>query len=271
MCPATLLTDPMGASPSDVRDAVDATAANDLTHVSVWAHHLGALGDTLDDARRGLERRGLRVSVVEAALAWASGDLEASRAEGERLRAAVDATGASLVLAACMDPSIDDFSRARDALGALADAVAPSGATVALEFLPWSPVADLATAWSLVEPLGERVGITLDTWHWQREPGGPDIALLRSIPGERIVCLQLADAAATPSQELLVEAMSARLLPGDGVVDYGALLGALRTTGARPVVVTEVFRPALVAERGARDAAAAMRNAARAVLAATAR
>lgn len=269
MCPATLLADAMGASPADVRDAVDATAANGFTHVSVWAHHISALGDTLVDARRALDRAGLRVSVVEAALAWASGDVDASRAEAERLRPAIEATGASLVLAACMDPSLAELSRAREAFGALVDTVGRSGASVALEFLPWSPVPDLATAWRLVEPLGDGAGITLDTWHWQRQPGGPDVALLRSIPAERISYLQLADAAPNPSPELLVEAMTARLLPGEGVVDYAALLDTLHTMGARPVVVTEVFRPSLVVERGSRGAAAAMRDAALTVLAAT--
>jgi sugar phosphate isomerase/epimerase len=267
MCPATLLADAMGASPSDVRDAIDATAANGFTHVSVWAHHISALGDTLEGARRAVDGAGLRVSVVVAALGWASGDVDASRAEAERLRPAIEATGASLVLAACMDPSVADMSRAQDALGVLAETVGRSGASVALEFLPWSPVPDLATAWELVEPLGAGAGITLDTWHWQRQPGGPDLALLRSIPAERVPYLQLADAAPDPSPELLVEAMTARLLPGDGVVDYAELLATLHAMGARPVVVTEVFRPSLVVERGSRGAAATMRNAARAVIA----
>jgi sugar phosphate isomerase/epimerase len=59
----------------------------------------------------------------------------------------------------------------------------------------------------------------------------------------------------------MVEAMTSRLLPGDGVVDFPALLAGLAAIEARPFVATEVFNPSLVADRGPAGAATAMRDA----------
>jgi sugar phosphate isomerase/epimerase len=62
------------------------------------------------------------------------------------------------------------------------------------------------------------------------------------------------------------EAMSGRLLPGAGVVDFPALAALLRRIGADPVVATEVFNPALLAERGVAATAEAFASTGRAAL-----
>ncbi|HEX4244090.1 MAG TPA: sugar phosphate isomerase/epimerase, partial [Acidimicrobiales bacterium] len=134
---------------------------------------------------------------------------------------------------------------------------------VCVEYLPWCGISDLATAWELVEPLGPGAGILLDTWHWQRQPGGPNLELLAQIPGERIGFVQLCDAAAEPGDDAMSEAMADRLLPGDGVVDFTALLGQLDAIGARPFFATEVFNPELVRTHGPAEAARMMAAAAR--------
>jgi len=142
------------------------------------------------------------------------------------------------------------------------EAAGQVGAQVCVEFLPWSGIPDLATAWRLVEPLGPGAGIVIDGWHWVRQPGGPAPDLLRSIPGDRIGYVQVCDVAAEPAGDPLTDAMSNRLLPGEGVVDFAELFAVLREIGASPFVATEIFNPALVAEQGAVGAAMAMRDAA---------
>ena len=166
-----------------------------------------------------------------------------------------------------MEPELADMARARDQLGRLVELGHDAGAQVCVEFLPWSGIPTLAAAWDLVEPLGAGAGILLDTWHWQRQPGGPDPGLLERIPGDRIGYVQICDAAATPVGDSLTEAMSARLLPGDGVVDFAAVFALLRHIGARPFMATEIFNPGLVVERGSGGAAGAMATAGRRVLA----
>lgn len=259
MCTAALLADPFGASDDDLRGAVDAAAGSGCSALSVWSHQLAALGDPAQLA--------IPVAVVEGALLWSGPDADAAATEARTLAARAAEQGAGLVLAVVLDAELPDVERARAGLGLLAEQVAQAGARVCVEFLPWSGLPSLAAAWELVGPLSDDVGIVLDAWHWQRQPGGPCPDVLARIPGGRIAYLQLCDAAARAGPDPMDEAMNGRLLPGEGVVDFGSLLAGLEGIGADPFVATEVFNPGIVRERGARGAADAMVRAAREVLA----
>lgn len=254
LCTATLLEDPMAAGPEQIRAAAEAAAEAGFTDLSVWGFQLPAMGD--------LAGLGLQVAVVEAAMTWAAGD---AQPEADQLVSLATSVGASRIVAVTMEPTVPDLDRARDSLGILVELAAGAGVQVCVEFLPWSGIPDLATAWRLVEPLGPDAGILLDTWHWVRQPGGPAVELLRSIPGERIGYVQLCDAAPDPSADVLDEAMTSRLLPGEGVIDFAEVFAVLGEIGASPFVATEIFNPALVAEQGPVGAAMAMADAARSV------
>jgi sugar phosphate isomerase/epimerase len=219
--------------------------------LSAWVSHVPAL-----------EGLGLPVNVVEAAMSWVNSDAETAAAEAEHLASVVATSGAAKLVAVCLEPSIMDVERARQNLAVLIERTGEAGAQVCVEFLPWTGIPDLATAWTLIEPLGDGAGILLDTWHWVRQPGGPAYELLRSIPGRRLGYLQLCDAAAEVGPEAMSEAMTARLLPGEGVVDFDAVLAVLQAIGADPVVATEIFNPALLTARGPVEAAIAMKVAA---------
>ncbi len=247
MCTATLLADPMAAGEAEVRAAAEAALAAGFRTSSVWAQHLGAL--------EGLD---LRPVAVEAAFGWANGTAGEAAEEADRIVGAAARVGASRIVAVCMEPAMPDPARARDNLALLVERAAEVGAQACVEFLPWSGIPDLATAWDLVAPLGPAAGILLDTWHWVRQPGGPAHDVLASIPGERIGYVQLCDAAPAPAEDLFTEAMTGRLLPGAGIVDFADLFRRLDAIGASPFVATEIFNTALVSERGARGAAAAM-------------
>lgn len=258
MCTATLLADPFGATDADVRAAAEAAVAAGCSELSVWSHQLGALGRPAD--------LGAHVAVVEGAMAWAGPDDAAADAEARQLAGLAAEHGAGIVLAVTMETSLAEPARAQDAFGRLAAAAAEAGARACLEFLPWSGVPTLAAAWDLVAALSADAAIVLDAWHWQRQPGGPSPDLLAGIPGERVAYLQLCDTAPEPDADVLNEAMTGRLLPGEGAVDFAALFAGLERISARPFVATEVFNPGLVTRRGATGAAAAMADAARRVL-----
>jgi sugar phosphate isomerase/epimerase len=136
---------------------------------------------------------------------------------------------------------------------------------VCLEFLPWTAVAQLATAWALVQKTGlANVGLVLDTWHFRRQPGGPDYEVLEAIPGDRVRYVQVSDAAAEPEADLMTEALTRRLLPGDGVIDFDRLQSSLAAIGADPVYATEVYNTPL-ALTGAQDIALALQQAVRGI------
>ncbi|MCU1375380.1 MAG: Xylose isomerase domain protein barrel [Actinomycetia bacterium] len=256
MCTGTLLPDPMGETTDEqVQAAAAAARAAGFTQASVWAHQLEQVLTS-----------GLEVVAIEAAMAWATGTPEAAAAEARYFCSTAASVGATKICAVTMDATWPGIEPAREKLAVLVDGAREVGAQVCVEFLPWSVIPDLATAWALVEPLGPDAGILLDTWHWQRQPGGPDLPLLATIPGERIGYVQICDAAPEPVGDPLTEAMTDRWLPGDGAVDFDGLFEQLAAIGATPWLATEIFNPSLVKSLGAADTAKAMREAALSVL-----
>lgn len=256
ICTATLMTDPLAATEAEIRAAGEGLLAAGVSQASVWTFHIPALA--------GLD---LHVEVVEAASGWADTAAADARAEAEQIAQVAKEVGASKIAAITLEPTLLDLAHARDNLALLVAAAADIGAQVCVEFLPWTGIPDLATAWELVEPLGSGAGILLDSWHWVRQPGGPNPELLAQIPGDRIGYVQLCDASAEPSDDMMTEALQHRLLPGDGAVDFTALVQQLDAIGARPFFATEIFNPELVATHRADGAARMMAAAARPLIA----
>ena len=139
MCTATLLVDPFGATDADVYAAGEAALEAGFSEVSVWAHHVKAL--------TGL---GLHIEVVEAAMGWAGGTPADAAVEAEQFARLAQAVGASKIVAVTMEPAPPDLGLARENLAQVVDAASSVGAQVCVEFLPWSGIPDLATAWELV-------------------------------------------------------------------------------------------------------------------------
>ena len=72
-----------------------------------------------------------------------------------------------------------------EAFGALCDR-SGRDLTVALEFMPYSGVPDLATAWRILDEAGRsNSGLIVDVWHWAR--AGMTPADLAGVPADRIV------------------------------------------------------------------------------------
>src|SRR3954449_241989 len=150
-----------------------------------------------------------------------------------------------------------------EAFAALCERAGPD-LTVALEFMPYSGVPDLSTAWRIVEPV-PHAALIIDNWHWAR--AGQQPADLHRIPAERIVSVQLCDVRAEPMEPLRVESLGHRLPPGQGYGDTVGLVRALAAHGVIPAVMAvEVISEELVA-RGVDVAAQVNADAARAVLA----
>ena len=94
--------------------------------------------------------------------------------------------------------SRDRYNRAQivDAFGNLCRRAATEGLRCDLEFMPVFGIPDLQTAWDIISKVGApNSGIVLDLWDYVRS--GFDPALLSTIPGERIMAVQLCDASLT--------------------------------------------------------------------------
>ncbi len=97
--------------------------------------------------------------------------------------------------------------------------------TVALEFMPYSGVPDLATAWRIVQPV-PNAALIVDNWHWAR--ARQKSADLDAVPAERIVSVQLCDVRAEPMEPPRAESLGHRLPPGQG---HGDTVGLAAGTG----------------------------------------
>ena len=213
MCPATLLPEPMTCDAAGLRDLTRASAAAGFPTFSLWSFY--ATGNGVDTARMMFDDAGVSVRAVEAATRWTEGP-EAAVADADLQLDVASVFGADLLLACTMAPTMD-AARATEGFAALCERASKHGVRVAIEFLPWSAVPDLATAWRLVQESGAaNGGIVIDMLHWQRQPGGPNLELLRQIPGDRIPYVQVCDAAPGPSgtHDYLTEALTARPRPG---------------------------------------------------------
>jgi len=268
LCSATLIPDPEHPTADSLDLQVAAAKAAGFDGFSLWTMHAAAARTSERTAvavREAVLGSGLRVPMVEAALPWDTDESVASGTVESALALASDYS-ATFVAAVMMQPELPPLRDAAAVLRALCARAADRGLRVAVEFLPWSGIPTLARLWELIEATdAPNVGILFDSWHWTRQPGGPDYDLLGRIPGEFVSVFQLSDAAAAAAPDPLEEAMTARCMIGDGVADHERLLAAFEAIGARPLVAPEVFdRPR--ASAGAEAMAKAIHEASERVL-----
>jgi sugar phosphate isomerase/epimerase len=120
----------------------------------------------------------------------------------------------------------DDRGAILEGIRAIADASARAGIPVAVEPIQrefahfWSVVSSLDEAAALIDEAGADVGLMYDSWHLWREPLG-QIARHR----ERIRGVHLADWR-EPTRNT-----NDRVLPGEGTIEFGPILEALRWDG----------------------------------------
>ncbi len=269
LCDATLVGGAIEISGEQLKTIVDATADAGFRGVSLWAfHHLAAVGGgaTSEEVRAWHEDRGLSVPIVESLIGWETGDPAAIEEQCGPTFEVASYYGAKKVAGVVMATEID-FEAATRGLSELARMGHERGLDVCIEWLPWTGLPDLRSAWKLIQAAdAENLGLVIDGWHWLRQPGGPDGETLRSIPGERIHCVQMDDTTSTGSgDDPMMESMTNRLLPGEGDVDWSELLGILEEIGADPIWAPEVFNVALL-EEGPLPMARRIRDSTRKVL-----
>jgi sugar phosphate isomerase/epimerase len=246
--------------------------------ISMWGRDYTAARDSGRsdaDLRAMLGDHGLQVAEVDPAWWWLPGaaDIGASLAahddqqvfaypEDDLFNMAVK-LGARSVNAVDVfggDWSVDD---AAESFAVLCDRAAERGLLVQLEFLPWSRIPDVSTAWEVVRradrPNG---GIAVDAWHFVRS--GSTLDDLAAVPSHRILGLQLDDGPLEPEADLVHATLHERRLPGEGEFDLGALWGVL--AGCPAPIGVEVFSDELHA-LGPAEAARRAADATRALLA----
>ncbi len=256
-----------------------AAAVAGFAAVSLWGRdHAAARTEGYSDAdmRSMLADHGLAVAELDPAWWWLPGASDihidpAADAEdvfrfGEQdLFSIADAVGARSLNAVDVFGGTWDTDGAAEAFAGLCRRAAEHDLLVHLEWLPWSRIPDLATAFEIVrradQPNG---GLNVDAWHLVRSGTPPSD--LAAVPGRLILGVQLDDGPAEAERDLVTATLHRRALPGEGEFDLRGIVDALRTSGTTAPTGVEVFSD-ILHERPPSEAALMAARSTRAILA----
>jgi len=185
---------------------------------------------TFGRVHEALDAAGVEMSEVEALAGWGAAHPTDSYLDFERfVWTLVDEFGASYVQA--IGPVDGSTADAAARFGALCDRAAEHGATVGLEFLPFTNIVDAADAMRIVEAAGRpNGGVCADIWHHAR--GADDLELIRRLPGELLVRVQMSDGPSAPTlDDYKDDCLRYRVPPGEGEFDVNAFVGAVVDLG----------------------------------------
>ena len=250
---------------------VKAAVAGGYSGITLWPQDLesGRAEGLSDSEMRALvEDHGLVVADLDPLLGWTPqalpgpGEAQITLAPEEEFYAMAELFGArSLNVAQGFGAELD-LDRAAEDLAGVCDRAADHGLLITIEFLPWSGIPTIDVAWDLVGRVGRpNASVMFDTWHWFR--GGADLDLLRRLPGQAIGSIQLNDAPVRGPEDLVIESMQARLMPGAGSIPLVPVLQTLDEIGVSAPIGVEVFsarHASLSAEEIGRESARAARS-----------
>jgi 4-hydroxyphenylpyruvate dioxygenase len=149
-------------------------------------------------------------------------------------------TGTMLVCSSVSPDAVDDDDLAAEQLHLLAERAAARGIRIAYEALAWGRfVNTYEHSWRIVRRAAHpALGLCLDSFHILSR--GSDPAAIRTIPGEKLFFLQLADAPRL-QMDVLQWSRHHRLFPGQGAFDLTAFTGHVLAAGYRGPLSLEVF------------------------------
>lgn len=120
------------------------------------------------------------------------------------------------------------------------ETVAGTGLRIAIEYMPITPLATLAETVALVDAVGrDKAGALVDIWHHSHDPEGWET--LATCPLDAIAYVEFCDARAPLGNDLMLEMMDRRALPGEGVLDCTRFAELLKSRGYSGMVSVEVL------------------------------
>lgn len=149
-------------------------------------------------------------------------------------------TDLMLICSSAHPGAVGGIDRCANDLAELGELAEEFGVRVGYEALAWGRyVNDHRDAWEIVRRADHpRIGLILDSYHTLARGIDPDS--IRSIPGDRIFFLQLADAPAI-EMDLLYLSRHYRNMPGEGDLDLPAFMRAVEATGYDGPLSLEIF------------------------------
>ena len=168
-------------------------------------------------------------------------------------------TDMMLICSSVHPRSLGGIDRAADDLSELGEIARERGLKVGYEALAWGRhVDDHRDAWEIVRRADHpNIGLILDSFHTLGR--GIDPETIRSIPGDKVFFVQLADAPKI-DMDLLYWSRHFRNMPGEGDLEVKRFMQAVRATGYAGPISLEIFNdqfrggdPARIAADGYRS------------------
>jgi len=229
------------------RERVDAAVAGGYRGLSLFPSDVRrARAEGLDDATmRGLlEENGLGVAELDPLMSWlpgvdpGAGPFATTENECYEIARSIGGRGINCVV---FSPEPIEQDVVVESFAALCDRAAEHGLLIHLEFMPWTQIATVLDALTIVEAADRpNGGIMLDTWHHFRGPL-TNATLAERVPIEKILAVQLNDAPAQAEENVVEETLNRRRVPGDGDIDLPEVLRILRDGGSPAPLGIEVF------------------------------
>ena len=253
-----------------IREAA-AGAFAELAISPLMIHELLATGRTADDIIAEAAARGVRLSTLDGVSSWApiwiqDNPLPAMRARfaftaAQNLEMAAALGLDTILVAGAFDKGALDLEVLIDPFGRFCDEAARLGIRVELEFVPFWGIPELGVAWDIVRRAARpNSGLLIDTWHFHKGSRDieADLALLATIPGDRLRNVQLADALARSEADTLYAQGRLRRHAGDGELAIDRIVGTIVQQGCLERIGPEIFGAvaddALPGETGRRGA-----------------
>jgi len=217
-------------SPVPLRTRIEAAAQAGFRGFGVtYVDLMAAVADIgLAGVRALLDDNGIEHRELELITGWWTGRPDAVR--GDLLEAAEFLGARTVKIAPDVTGAPWDAGQWATELAALGHDAAEHGTRVALEFLPWSNIADVHQGLALVEAAGHpAVGLLVDAWHVGR--AGTPVADLAALPPERIFGVELNDFDDERIGTLFEDTRDRRKYCSEGGFDLPGMVDALRRAG----------------------------------------
>jgi len=112
--------------------------------------------------------------------------------------------------------------------------------TIGVEPMPYSGIPNMKKGWDIVKTANcENAKLILDTWHWVRADQPIELEVIKDIPADKIVSIQINDVWERPYAQSILrdESMHDRLAPGTGIGCTGPFLKMIKEKGVDPKAV----------------------------------
>jgi sugar phosphate isomerase/epimerase len=235
-----------------LNERLDAARRAGFTYMSVFPIDMAVWRKEMSDREiaNAFRAAGVEVNTIDPYVQWTPGFAltnsmdEATRSfidhDEDAVFAMADVLGARQLNCVSWAQGPLDVAASAEALRRVVKRASAADMKITLEFMPISNIPDLRAALEILKAVDDTaLSLTLDTWHFFRSD--PDLALLRTVDGTRILEVQLADAMHVLHGDLMNDLQHHRMVPGDGEFDISAVTAALRDIGAWRSIGPEIF------------------------------